>query len=85
MLTLDDIKKYKEIGTKIDNLAKEYYEKFICCDDTYEYLGWELNDEIIITYSYLDYSGERCYDYIPLTFDKLYGKEVNNDILYNMC
>lgn len=76
MITLDDIKKYKEIGTKIDNLAKEYYERLIYCDGTYEYLGWELNDkdEITITYSYIDsYDGERCYDYITLTFDELYS------------
>lgn len=75
MVTLDDIKNYKEIGTKIDNLTKQYYEEFIHCNDTYEYLGWELddNDEITIIYSYLDYNNERCNDYETLTFDKLCG------------
>ncbi len=77
MVTLDDITKYKEIGTKIDNLAKEYYEEFIYCNDTYEYLGWELgDDEITIIYSYLDYNDERCNDYVKLTLD-----ELNDDIL----
>lgn len=75
MVTLDDLKKYKEIGTKIDNLAKEYYEEFIYCNDTYEYLGWELNDddEITIIYSYLDYNDERCTDYRTLTLDEIYS------------
>lgn len=75
MVTLDDIKNYKEIGNKIDSLAKEYYEEFIYCNDTYEYLGWELNDndEITIIYSYLDYNDERCTDYRTLTFDEIYS------------
>lgn len=75
MVTLDDIKNYKEIGNKIDNLAKEYYEEFLCCNPTYEYLGWELNDddEITIIYSYLDYNDERCTDYTILTFDEMYS------------
>mgnify|MGYP003447002350 FL=1 len=75
MVTLDDLKTYKEIGTKIDNLAKEYYEEFIYCNDTYEYLGWGLNDddELTIVYSYLDYNDERCTDHRTLTFDEMYS------------
>lgn len=81
MVTLDDIKNYKEIGTKIDNLAKEYYEEFIYCNDTYEYLGWELDDdEITIIYSYLNYNDERCNGYVRLTLDELNGDILSSTI-----
>ena len=75
MVTLKDIEIYKEIGIKIDNLAKAYYEEFIYCNDTYEYLGWEMDDnnEITIMYSYLDYNDERTSDYVMISIDILNG------------
>lgn len=39
-ITLDEINLYHSIGDKIEVLAKAYYEEFIYCNRTYEYLGW---------------------------------------------
>ena len=77
-ITIDDINTYRKIGDKIDMLAKAYYDEFIYCNRTYEYLGWELlkNNEIRINYSFIDYHSERCHDDFTLTIE-----ELNGDIL----
>ena len=56
-ITIDEINTYRKIGDKIEILAKAFYDEFIYCNRTYEYLGWELleNNEIRIDYSFIDY------------------------------
>lgn len=73
MLLLDEIKYYKAIGDKIDVLVKNYYNEVIVYNDTCELLSWELleNNEIMITYSFLDYYDERCNDYVTVTIEQL--------------
>ncbi len=77
-ITIDEINTYRKIGDKIEILAKAYYDEFIYCNRTYEYLGWELleNNEIRINYSFIDYRSERCHDDFILTLE-----ELNGDIL----
>lgn len=73
MLLLDEIKYYKAIGDKIDVLVKNYYNEVIVCNNTYEWLSWELleNNEIMIIYSFLDYRDERCVDDVTVTIEQL--------------
>ncbi len=73
MLLLDEIKYYKAIGEKIDTLVKNYYNEVIVYNDTCELLSWELleNNEIRITYSFLDYYDERCNDDVTVTIEQL--------------
>lgn len=72
-LTLQDIELYRNLGNKIENLAKDFYNKYIVNNATYEYLGWELleTNEIIINFSFIDYHDERCHDTYTLTINEL--------------
>lgn len=72
-LTLQDVELYRNLGNKIESLAKYFYNKYIVNNTTYEYLGWELLDtnEIIINFSFIDYHGERCHDTYTLTINEL--------------
>ena len=74
-ITLDEINLYHSIGDKIEVLAKAYYEEFIYCNRTYEYLGWTLSkdNEITIEYSYYNYNGQREHDEVTLTINELNG------------
>ena len=74
-ITLDEINLYHSIGDKIEALAKAYYEEFIYCNRTYEYLGWTLSkdNEITIEYSYYSYNGQREHDEVTLTINELNG------------
>ena len=77
-IAIDEINTYRKIYDKIEILAKAFYDEFIYCNRTYEYLGWELleNNEIMINYSFINYHGERCHDDFTITID-----ELNGDIL----
>lgn len=74
-ITIDEINTYRKIGDKIEILAKAYYDEFIYCNRTYEYLGWELleNNEIRINYSFINYYGERYHDDVTITIEALNG------------
>ena len=74
-ITLDEINLYHSIGDKIEALAKAYYEEFIYCNRTYEYLGWTLSkdNEITIEYSYYNYNDQREHDEVTLTINELNG------------
>lgn len=78
-LTLQDVELYRNLGDKIENLAKDFYNKYIVNNTTYEYLGWELLDtnEIIINFSFINYHDERCYDTYTLSIS-----ELNNDDIF---
>ena len=60
---------------EVEVLAKAYYEKFIYCNRTYEYLGWTLSkdNEITIEYSYYNYNDQREHDEVTLTINELNG------------
>lgn len=70
---LDEIKYYKAIGDKIDVLVKNYYNKVIVYNDTYELLSWEVleNNQIRIIYSFLDCYYEKCNDDVTVTIEQL--------------
>lgn len=78
-LTLQDIELYINLGNKIESVAKDYYNKYIVNNTTYEYLGWELlnTNEIIINFSFIDYHDERCHDSYTLTINELNEMFVN--------
>ena len=74
-ITLNEINLYHSIGDKIEALANAYYEEFIYCNRTYEYLGWTLSkdNEITIEYSYYSYNDKREHDEVTLTINELNG------------
>lgn len=78
-ITIDEIKTYRELGDKIDKLAKAYYDEFIYCNHTYEYLGWELleTNEVRIDFSFINRYDERLHDSYTLTIE-----ELNGDIVF---
>lgn len=78
-LTLQDVELYRNLGNKIESLAKDFYNKYIVNNTTYEYLGWELLDtnEIIINFSFIDYRGERSHDTYTLSIS-----ELNDDVIF---
>lgn len=80
-LTLQDVELYRNLGNKIESLAKDFYNKYIVNNTTYEYLGWKLLDtnEIIINFSFIDYHDEQCYDTYTLTIN-----ELNDDIIFKI-
>lgn len=73
MLLLDEIKQYMAIRAKIDALVKNYYNKVIKCNDTYELLSCRLldNNEIMIIYSFINYHDEHCNDDVTVTIEQL--------------
>lgn len=74
IITTKDIEIYCEIADKIDAIIQFYYAKFIDCNYTYDCEGWTILDDnksIRISYSYIDYNDERCYDDVTLTWDEL--------------
>lgn len=75
-LTREDIKLVRDINRLLDKLILDYYEEFIKCDHTYKFLDWTFIDndnEIRITYSFVDCYCEICYDSTIVTIDELNG------------
>ena len=66
------IKKYKEIRKLIDPLVKRYFETYY--EDWRHFSDWDFDDtgeNIIINYSYLDYTDNWDYDSIDIPLDKI--------------
>ena len=80
-LTLQDVKLYRDLGDKIESLTKDFYNKYIVNNTTYEYLGWELLDtnEIVINFSFINHHYKRCHDTYTLSIS-----ELNDDVIFTI-
>lgn len=80
-MTQEEIRKCKELMHELDTLVEKYYNEYLT-DPYEEYCDWKWSsedpNEIIITYSFLNYNDEWDHDEYHVTIEELSNFKPNN-------